>query len=181
MLASISSRAWPSWPREAAGTSKVYPRGRDARCLRDRVRLVDQRGGDSELSGMHTHAATVGERGGKNVQRASGAGQLDLASGQLIPGVIVPQIRRNAACQPHPVTVLFAGAIDEAECVQRLLEPGQACCVALGEARRETIEEDVDCPWRPRRQGCGNTRRRARSFSLRIAAAEFITWETRAP
>lgn len=80
---------------------------------------------------MHAYARAVGERDGEKVQRASVAGKPELAGGQFMPRLVVPQIRCDAARHPQPAVVVSAAAIVAAEGAQRLLELGLASGVVL--------------------------------------------------
>jgi hypothetical protein len=70
------------------------PEGGVPGCLGDRVSLIDQRGCSGELSGEHVQACAVSQRVGKDGKRAGIASQSDRASGELVPGRVVPQFGR---------------------------------------------------------------------------------------
>ena len=80
---------------------------RVARCLRDRIRLFDQRRSGGKLSGMHVDAGAVGRRERKNGERAGIASEPKLAGRQLMPRLVLPQIGRDTARQPKPTNVVL--------------------------------------------------------------------------
>ena len=99
-----------------------------------------------ELSGMHVDAGAVGGRDRKNGERAGIASEPKLAGRQLMPRLVLPQIGRDAArqarasgCRPR----VWPSSSDTA--AQRSPERGHACRIALGEAGRQTVQEQVDC------------------------------------
>ena len=104
---------------------------------------------------MHVDAGAVGRRERKNGERAGIASEPKLAGRQLMPRLVLPQIGRDTARKPKPANVVLAVAIVFGYRSQRSPERRHACRVAVGEAGRQTVEEQVDCPRRLRGPGCG--------------------------
>ena len=102
---------------------------------------------------MHVHAGAVGERDGKDGQRAGLASEPDRASGQLVPRSRRPTGRPrlgDAARQPEPAhdVVLIARPSSLRNACSARLERRDSRRVALGEPRRQAVQEEVDRPWR---------------------------------
>jgi hypothetical protein len=68
-------------------------------------------------------------------------GDADLTGGQLVPRGVVPKVRRDAARQPKPATDVVA--VLAAESVERPPQRRDTGRVALGEARRQAVQEQV--------------------------------------
>jgi hypothetical protein len=117
---------------------------RVAGCLRDRIRLLDQSRRRRELSGMHVHAGAIGRGEGEHAERAGVAGELQLAGRQLVPRLVLPEIGCDTARQPEPANVVLAVALVSGHGVQRLPQRRNAGCVPVGEASRQTVQEQVD-------------------------------------
>ncbi len=118
--------------------------GRVAGRLRDRIRLLDQRRSGGELSGVHVHARAIGGRERQHDERTLIASMLELARGQLMPRLVVPQIGGDAACQPEPVELVVGVPTVAGHGVQRLSQRGRPGLVAVGEASCESVQEEVD-------------------------------------
>ena len=123
--------------------------------LGDQAIFLDQPCRDHQLAGEKVGSGEEVERGLQVHERARVPGDLNLASGQGMPGCVVPDLEGDHAAgsrtgQPQPATRL--GGAD----VQRenpLEGPGQHCrgrSVSLREPDRERVEQDVN---RPRRVG----------------------------
>ena len=155
------------------------PERRVPGCLGDRISLLDQRRRGGELSGVHVHAGAVGQRDGKDGERAGVASEADRATGQLMPRLVIPQFgcegfRCDGAGSPKPAQLVVTAAIPFGECVQRSPERRHGLLVWLGEALRQTVQEKVDRPRRPRsgRRGAGRLGRLHDAAATALAAGE---------
>ena len=92
---------------------------------------------------------------GRTVSAPASRASVTPRVGQFMPHLVVPQILCDAARQPKPARVVLIASVFSAERLQRSPQRRYACCVALGEARRQAIEEQVDRPRRSRRRRCG--------------------------
>src|SRR5205807_4875677 len=72
-----------------------------ARCRRDRIGLVEERGGGGELSSENEQARVVGERNGKGGQGASVPSEPDPTAGELVPVFVVPQVCGSSPRDSH--------------------------------------------------------------------------------
>jgi hypothetical protein len=72
--------------------------------------LGGQLGGASELAGEHKHGGQGGQRGGKRGERAGLAGEPDVAAGQYVDRLVVPQHGRDVDGQPQPAAVVVVSA-----------------------------------------------------------------------
>ena len=88
---------------------------------------------------------------------------------KLVPELVVPEILREATGQPEPARVACRQSLDVAERVERAPERRHTGRVALGEPRRQAVEEQVDRAWRlrGRRRGLSGLGRLA---DVRLAA-----------
>ena len=93
---------------------------------------------------MYVHARAIGRRDAEDGQRAGVARELDLAAGELVPRLVVPQIRRDSAGDAEPSQVILALSALVAKRVQRSPEWDDARGITLGEAHHETIQEEID-------------------------------------
>ena len=104
-------------------------------------------------SGVHVHACAICGREREEAERAGVAGELQLAGRQLVPRLVLPKIRCDAAREPEPANVVLAVALVSGYRVQRLPERRHAGRVAVGEASRQSVEEEVDRSCRLRGHG----------------------------
>ena len=75
----------------------------------DRLRLFDLRHGRGEVAGEEARPGERVERDWKLRERAGIAGELDLADGQLVPDLVVPELVGSVAGEPEPADLLFLG------------------------------------------------------------------------
>ena len=115
----------------------------DTRCRRDAVSLVEQGACGIEIA---LHAAQVREmveRDRKHPEGAGAAGQLNASGGQVVPTVVVEQLRRDASSEPRPADahpLALALLPKRRECA---LQRGCARGVPLGEPNRQPVDEHV--------------------------------------
>src|SRR5918992_2916992 len=107
---------------------------------------------------MHVNAGAVRERHGKDSKRAGFASEAHRATGQLMPGLVIPQVRceglwRNGARGPKPSNLVAATVFPSGESPQRSRERRQGFPVRRGEALGEAVQEKVDLPRRSRLGG----------------------------
>ena len=126
---------------------------REARRLRDRLDLADQRGGGGEVPGVDVKRGEVVRHDREQAERAGVAREAHAAGGERLPELVVPEILREAARQPQPAAVVAAG-VGPGEREQRLRERRDGRRVALGEPRHEGVQERVG--------GAGGVHARAR-------------------
>ena len=150
--ASISSRASASLPRHAASITRRELQRCQAGRVDDRVGLLDQRRSGVERSRMNVEARAIGGRDREHAERARLARDAQRARRQLVPQLVVPQVLGQAARQPEPAHVACRQSLLAAERAERLPQRRHAGRVALGEPRRQAVEEQVDRARRLRRR-----------------------------
>ena len=104
--------------------------------LGDRVGLLQQRRRLGVLPGVHVHAGAVAGRDGKDAERACLARAAHAAGGQLVPDLVLPEIRGDAARQPEPAVVGRTVPVVSSEGVERLPQRSHGCRVTLRDPRR---------------------------------------------
>ena len=132
---------------------------------RDGVGLLDQRRSGAERSRMDMERRAIRDRHREHAERARLPRDAHAARREHVPELVVPEILGEATRQPQPTHVSRGQLVRAAKRVQRAPERRHAGRVALGEPRRQAVEEQVDRPWRLRR------RRRSQSGLGRLADA----------
>ena len=118
--------------------------------LRDRVDLLDQRRGGAEGSRMNVEGRAVRGRDREHAERARLTRDAHPARREHVPELVVPEILGQATRQPQPAHVACGQLLHVAERVERPPQRRHTGRVALGESRRQTVEEQVDRAWRLR-------------------------------
>jgi len=129
---------------EGRGVVEVCIAGR----RRDRISLFEQRRGGSELSSEYNQASMVGEPKGKGDEGAALPSEADSATGELVPGLVVPQVWGDSPRIAHLAPDEAMLPEQHFECLQRLPERPHACRVPVGEPGHEAVQEEIERPWR---------------------------------
>ncbi len=171
-LASINSDACASSPRQAARIIGAFTSGGFPVASAIRSASSSKQRGRGQLAGEHVAPRQEAERELQVHERARVARDLDLASGEQMHRLVVPQLERDdvavsSAREREPPTHVLAGDVRRE---QKLESPGECRRgggVPVDQADRERIEQHVD---RPRRHRAG--RRRPRGGRDRRSAAD---------
>ena len=99
---------------------------------------------------MHVERGEIVGHVREQVERAGVACDAHPARREHVPELVVPEILGEAAGQPQPAHVARRQSLHVAEPIERLTERRQTGRVALGEPRRQGVEEQVDRAWRLR-------------------------------
>ena len=132
--------------------------GRGAGRIRDRVGLVEQRRRGFQIAAEDAHRREIVQGQREHRERAGVAGDLHVAGGQRIPGIVIEQLRRDAAGRPRPAHVLPgtpALVTDRSQCP---LERRRAGRITGGETHGQAFEQQIDGtrhPWWGRRLASG--------------------------
>ena len=153
MPASISSAASVSQPRKAASISDAY-----GAMLLPVASVTDSSCAISEAAAPNSPASRCGNARmlsaiGIAMRRAGLTDQLDVALRQHIPAAVVPDQLGGVACLPQPAEPFLPGDLVAAERADRLFEHRRARRVAVGGQQRQTVQQQISRPRRPRRRG----------------------------
>ena len=101
---------------------------------------------------MNVEARAIGGGGREHAERARLARNAQRARRELVPQLVVPQVLGQAARQPEPAHVASRQSLLAAERAERLPERRHTGRVAVGEPRRQAVEEQVGRALRLRRR-----------------------------
>src|SRR4029079_5674986 len=122
--------------------------GRTPRRLRNRIGLVQQRERFAQFSGVEEEAGLQADDYGKEAEGSRRPRALGAATHQLLPSLLVEEIGCDTTCHPQPPVGARAALPVLAKRLQRPTQRWHAGRVALGDASRETVEQQVAWPQR---------------------------------
>ena len=127
--------------------------------MADRAILIDQLRRLCQVSGGEARKGEEVQRELHLDERAAGAGDAELARGEVLPGVEVPQLERDESSgsipdQPQPVADVIDIHLEAADGLQRAGHLRRGGGISSREPDRERIEHEVNRPWRVRTGGC---------------------------
>jgi hypothetical protein len=118
----------------------------------ERACFLDQSRGGGELARVQVRARAIGERDGEDGEGAGLAGDPYLTDGDLLPGLVVPQLRCDATGQPEPADVLLL--LDNLQGAPQGMNPRD---IAFGDTAGHAVQEQIDRPRRFRPRGRGQS------------------------
>ena len=109
----------------------------------DRLGLVVQRRSRGQLASVQVHGDPRDEGHREHGQRAGIAGEPDVAGGEHVPRLVVPDIHGRAAREPEPPESVPRRHVLVAEGRQRSLYDRHASRVALRKQQRQAIQQEI--------------------------------------
>jgi hypothetical protein len=117
-----------------------------AGCGRNRISFFEDCRGGRELSSENKQTCAVGQPDGKRDQGAGIPREPNSVAGELMPGLVVPQLRGDAKGEAH---LAPDDAILAEQCLHCFQVPPwrrHACRVAVSEPGHETVKEEIERP-----------------------------------